>query len=69
MTHKHRIETEHIPMEEPAPKLAAEDIDESMQSIQEAAYFIGMDRVTHGRSGDHLADWFEAERAVKGNID
>ncbi len=61
--------TEQIPAEEKSPRLAAEDADETSQSIQEAAYYIGLNRRSNSHPGDELNDWFEAEKAVKGNLD
>ncbi|HEY5038196.1 MAG TPA: hypothetical protein VIJ93_03895 [bacterium] len=60
--------TERIPVEEKAPKLVAEDVDETQQQIEEAAYYIGLNRVNHSHAGDHLNDWFEAEKAVMENL-
>ena len=57
------------PDQEQNSKLDAEDIDESKQSIEEAAYYIGLKRQKHSHPGDELNDWFEAEKAVKENLD
>jgi len=62
------IKSEHIPAEEKAPKLMAEDVDETTQQIEEAAYYIGLNRVNNSHAGDHLNDWFEAEKKVKENL-
>jgi len=63
---KHRrIETETRPIDEELTKLVTEDVDESKQSIEEAAYYLGMKRRQHDLPGD----WFEAENAVKENLD
>ena len=62
-------EKDFNPDQEENTKLAAEDIDESKQSIEEAAYYIGLERQKHSHPGDDLTDWFEAERAVKENLD
>jgi hypothetical protein len=59
---------EHIPAGEKAPRLVAEDVDESQQQIEEAAYYIGLSRQSGSKTGDELTDWFEAERAVKENL-
>lgn len=56
------------PNEEKAPHLVAEDADETQQQIEEAAYYIGLNRVKNSHAGDHLNDWFEAEKAVKENL-
>lgn len=61
------IQVEQIPAEEKAPKLAAEDVDETSQQIEEAAYFIGLNRGRNSHPGDALNDWYEAEKAVKEN--
>jgi uncharacterized protein YcgL (UPF0745 family) len=67
---KHRrIETETRPIDEELTKLVTEDVDESKQSIEEAAYYLGMKRRQHDLPGDELKDWFEAENAVKENLD
>jgi hypothetical protein len=62
-------QTEHIPTEERATKLVAEDMDESKQQIEEAAYYIGLNRVNNSHAGDELNDWFEAEKAVRENLE
>ena len=62
-------DTDNIPFETEIVKLVPEDTDESKQSIEEAAYYIGMNRRQHGHSGDELNDWFQAEKAVKENLD
>ena len=67
---KHKIiETESHPSDNEPIKLAAEDNDESKQSIEEAAYYIGMNRNQYSHPGDELNDWLEAEKAVKENLD
>jgi len=67
---KHKIiETETHPIDDEIVKLVAEDVDESQQSIQEAAYYIGMKRNQYGHPGNSVNDWLEAERAVKENLD
>ena len=67
MKQRKSIATEKIPAEEPSPKLAAEDLDETTQMIEEAAYYIGLDRGRYSQPGDELNDWFEAEKAVREN--
>ncbi|HEY5037724.1 MAG TPA: hypothetical protein VIJ93_01475 [bacterium] len=69
MTKPNTIKTEHIPTEERATKLVAEDMDESKQQIEEAAYYIGLNRVNNSHAGDELNDWFEAEKAVRENLE
>jgi hypothetical protein len=61
------IQEERIPAEEESPKLAPEDADETTQMIEEAAYYIGLDRGRNASPGDHLNDWFEAEKAIREN--
>ncbi|HTC21521.1 MAG TPA: DUF2934 domain-containing protein [bacterium] len=61
-------ETESLPIEEEKIKLVAEDVDETQQQIEEAAYYIGLNRGRNSHPGDELNDWFEAERAVKENL-
>ena len=58
---------EKIPAEEASPKLAPEDSDETTQMIEEAAYYIGLERGRGSKPGDELNDWFEAEKAVRDN--
>ncbi len=62
------IKAEEIPAEERSPKLAPEDADETAQTIEEAAYYIGLDRGRNAKPGDHLNDWYEAEKAVRENL-
>ena len=69
MTKPKAIKTEQIPTEEKATKLVAEDMDESKQQIEEAAYYIGLNRVNNSHAGDELNDWFEAEKAVRENLE
>jgi hypothetical protein len=69
MSKRKIIETESHPNDDEPIKLAPEDIDESKQSIEEAAYYIGMKRNQYGHPGNELDDWLEAERAVKENLD
>jgi hypothetical protein len=70
MNKKNRTTTEeHIPAEEKAPKLAAEDADETTQQIEEAAYYIGLNRMNNSQPGDHLNDWYEAEKAVREDLE
>jgi hypothetical protein len=61
--------TEDVPVEKETPRLMPEDVDDSSQSIEEAAYYIGMNREKYGHAGDHLNDWYEAEKAVRDNLD
>ncbi len=67
---KHRtITEERVRAEEKAPKLAAEDADETTQQIEEAAYYIGLNRRNNSHPGDELNDWYEAEKAVKEDLE
>jgi len=63
------VTTDSTPTENETAKLIREDMDDSKQSIEEAAYYIGMNRKRYSHPGDHLNDWFEAEKAVKENLD
>ncbi|GEM_PF-1327462 len=63
------ITTDSTPAENETPKLIREDVDDSKQSIEEAAYYIGMNRERYSHPGDHLNDWFEAEKAIQENMD
>jgi hypothetical protein len=67
--HPKGVEYEEVPNDDENVRLNPEDIDESQQSIEEAAYYIGLKRKHHNLPGDHLSDWFEAEKAVKENLD
>jgi hypothetical protein len=67
MNQRKQQETEVIPFDpEDNIKLNPEDIDEDKQSIEEAAYYIGMNRQYGSHQGDHLSDWLAAEKAIKG---
>jgi hypothetical protein len=69
MTHLKIVKKEIPPPEEKAPKLNPEDTEDTKQQIEEAAYYIGLNRVNNSHAGDELTDWFEAERAVRENFD
>ncbi len=58
------ITTEKVPVEK-EPKLVAEDMDESIQEIEEAAYYVGLNRGRNSHPGDEVSDWLEAEKAVR----
>lgn len=45
--------------------LAPEDIDETQQSIAEAAYYIALNRDRYSIPGDALSDWLAAEKAIQ----
>jgi len=62
------IKTGRIP-EEKAPKLVAEDADETTQQIEEAAYYVGLNRGRNSHPGDEVTDWLEAEKAVKEDLE
>ncbi len=62
-------EIESIPAEEQTAKLIREDVDDSKQSIEEAAYYIGMNRERYSHPGDHLNEWYEAEKSVQEELD
>jgi hypothetical protein len=68
MRHQEIITTS-APTEGETAKLMREDVDDSKQSIEEAAYYIGMNRERYSHPGDHLNDWFEAEKALQENVD
>ncbi len=67
--HKKRVSQDPITPEEKAPRLVAEDAEESRQGIEEAAYYIGLNRQRDSKPGNELNDWFEAERAVKEDLE
>jgi hypothetical protein len=69
MKHQKIVTADSIPNESESAKLVREDVDESKQSIEEAAYYIGMKRHQYSHPGDALNDWLEAEKAVKENLD
>ncbi len=54
--------------DEKDPRLEPEDVDDSKQSIEIAAYYLGMERRREARPGDELHDWLRAEKAVKENL-
>ena len=69
MTNQEAFETDPLAKDDQAQKLNAEDVDESQQQIEEAAYYIGLNRVQNSHAGDELNDWFEAEKAVRDNLE
>jgi len=69
MRHQKISTTDSTPGENETAKLIREDVDDSKQSIEEAAYYIGMNRERYSHPGDHLNDWFEAEKAIQENVD
>jgi len=69
MTHLKIVKKEIPPPEEKAPKLNPEDTEDTKQQIEEAAYYIGMNRERYSRPGDHLNDWYEAEKSVQEDLD
>jgi hypothetical protein len=69
MTHLKIVKKEIPPPEEKIQKLNPEDAEDTKQRIEEAAYYIGLNRVNNSQAGDELNDWFEAERAVQENFD
>ena len=69
MSRKIKAEIEEKTPEDQTFRLVAEDVDETQQQIEEAAYYIGLNRVNNSHAGDQLNDWFEAEKAVKENLD
>jgi hypothetical protein len=69
MTPRKKIIEEEIPNDDENLSLNPEDIDENQQSIEEAAYYIGLNRGRHNHPGDHLSDWLQAEKAVKEDLD
>jgi hypothetical protein len=69
MKHPKKIETGSALAETETPKFIPEDVDDSKQSIEEAAYYIGMNRERYSHPGDHLNDWYEAEKAIRENED
>jgi hypothetical protein len=69
MKHSKKIEIDSTQAEAETPKLIPEDVDDSKQSIEEAAYYIGMNRERYSHPGDHLNDWYEAEKTIQKNED
>jgi hypothetical protein len=63
------IEEQLRRMDDESSKLDAEDTDESKQSIEVAAYYLGMERNQYSHPGDETTDWLRAEKAVKENLD
>ena len=64
MNKNKNITTEKVP-EEKEPRLVAEDVDETTQEIEEAAYYVGLNRGRNSHPGDEVSDWLEAEKAVR----
>ncbi len=69
MANRKKSKTDQGAIEEKAPPLMAEDADETSQMIEEAAYYIGLNRQLNSQAGDSLSDWFEAEKAVKKDLE
>ncbi len=69
MSKHKKIQEETELVDEKMPKLVDEDVDDSKQSIEVAAYYLGMERNQYSQPGDELNDWLQAEKAVKENID
>jgi hypothetical protein len=67
---KHKKEPIEItPDDVETGRLNAEDVDETQQSIEEAAYYIGLNRRNYSQPGDELSDWLEAEKKIKEDLD
>ena len=50
----------------PAAKKAIKpDLKEFLEEVQQKAYELYQDRLRSGVAGDEIADWFEAEKAIK----
>jgi len=69
MNNQESFETDPLAVPEDKIQLNAEDAEDSKQQIEEAAYYIGLNRGRNSQAGDHLNDWFEAEKAVQENLD
>jgi hypothetical protein len=69
MTRPPTRQTDSQPFEKEPAHLSPEDAEESSQSIEEAAYYIGLKRNRDSRAGDSSTDWLEAEKAVKENLE
>jgi hypothetical protein len=69
MRHEKVITTDSTSAENKMVKLVREDVDESKQSTEEAAYYAGMKRNQYAHPGDELNDWLEAEKAIRENLD
>jgi hypothetical protein len=68
MAHKKK-EFESVELDEKAPLLVEEDVDESSQMIEEAAYYIGLNRQTNNQEGDSTSDWYSAEKKMREDLD
>jgi hypothetical protein len=68
MAHKKKA-FESIELDEKAPPLVEEDVDESSQMIEEAAYYIGLNRQTNNEEGDSSSDWYAAEKKIREDLD
>jgi len=69
MTNPKTRQTDPHPGEEEPSKLAAEDTDESTQMIEEAAYYIGLNRERNSHAGDPMNDWLQAEKTMQEDLD
>lgn len=50
----------------PAAKKATKpDLKEFLEEVQQKAYELYQERLRSGIAGDEMADWFEAEKAIK----
>lgn len=50
----------------PAAKKAAKpDLKKFLEEVRQKAYELYQDRLCSGITGDEMADWFEAEKAIK----
>jgi hypothetical protein len=59
----HKKNKRPLPPVEKEPKLLKEEMDESLQEIEEAGYAIGLNR--DGEAKDESDDWVEAEKEVE----
>ncbi|HNV57045.1 MAG TPA: hypothetical protein PKG72_07070 [Smithellaceae bacterium] len=48
-----------------AKKSAKPDLKEFLEGVRQKAYELYQDRLRQGVAGDEIADWFEAEKAIK----
>jgi hypothetical protein len=62
-------ENEAQPVDEKMPILEPEDLDESQQSIEIAAYHVGMERADNDKPKDESSDWAEAEKEAEEDLD
>ena len=65
MTLRQMTPTDPLPDEEGTPKLNPETAEDDKQEIEEAAYYIGLNRERNSHVGDEWNDWYNAEKKIR----